>query len=646
MAIRAKKIGKLMVANRSEIAIRVMRAATELGISTVAIYSQEDRYALHRYKADESYLVGHGKRPIEAYLDIGDIIRIASEAEVDAIHPGYGFLSENPKLVDACDEAGIQFVGPTAQTIRQLGSKVAARKLAISAGVPVIPASGPLPKDEARIKRLAQEIGYPIMVKAVWGGGGRGMRVVESKKELIASVGAASSEAETAFGNGAVYLEKLVRNARHVEVQILGDVSGNLVHLHERDCTIQRRHQKVIERAPAVYLDDQARAELCAEALKIGAAANYRGAGTVEFLQDVETGAIYFIEVNPRIQVEHTVTEWITGVDLIQAQIRIAEGARIGAPESGIPRQDAIPLYGHAIQCRVTTEDPENNFTPDYGRLSAYRSASGFGVRLDAGTAFAGAQITQFYDSLLVKVTAWAPEARVAASRMDRALREFRIRGVTTNLHFLESVINHPRFLKADYTTDFIDTTPELLHFPVRRDRATRLLNFIGGVIVNGNEEVKGRPLPAHAAPPMLIPTPAGDPPPGTKQLLDQLGPERFARWMRDQDRVLITDTTMRDAHQSLLATRVRSRDLIDIAGAYAHFLPQLFSVECWGGRDLRCGHAFPRRMPLGTPGGAAPAHAQPVDPDAAPGLQRGGLYQLSGQCGAPFRGPGGGGGD
>ncbi|MDP6172589.1 MAG: biotin carboxylase N-terminal domain-containing protein, partial [Rhodospirillales bacterium] len=552
-----------MVANRSEIAIRVMRAAAELGISTVAIYSQEDRYALHRYKADESYLVGKGKRPIEAYLDIEDIIRIASEAGAQAIHPGYGFLSENPELVDACDEAGIQFVGPTAQTIRQLGNKVRARKLAVRAGVPVIPATNPLPKDDAKVTALAQKIGYPIMVKAIWGGGGRGMRVVESKSELIASVNAARSEAEAAFGNGAVYLEKLVRNARHMEVQILGDESGNLIHLHERDCTVQRRHQKVIERAPAVYLDEEGRAELCAEALKIGAATGYRGAGTVEFLQDVETDAIYFIEVNPRIQVEHTVTEWITGVDLIQAQIRIAEGAEIGTPESGIPKQDAIPLYGHAIQCRVTTEDPENNFTPDYGRLSAYRSASGFGVRLDAGTAFAGALITQFYDSLLVKVTTWAPEAHVAASRMDRALREFRIRGVTTNLNFLETVINHPKFLKADYTTDFIDTTPELLNFRARRDRATRLLNFIANVIVNGNEEVKGSPLPAHAAPPTLLHTPAGDPPVGSKQLLDKLGPEGFARWMVDQDRVLITDTTMRDAHQSLLATRVRSKDLV-----------------------------------------------------------------------------------
>jgi pyruvate carboxylase len=595
---RQRKINKLLVANRSEIAIRVMRAATELGISTVAIYSQEDRFALHRYKADEGYLVGAGKGPIEAYLDIDDIIRVAREAGADAIHPGYGFLSENPDFADACAAAGIIFIGPAGDTMRMLGSKVAARNLAIRAGVPVMSATAPLPKAEKRIKALADEIGYPVMVKATWGGGGRGMRVVDSEQELIANVTAARREAQAAFGNGEVFVEKLVRNARHVEVQVFGDSHGNVVHLFERDCTVQRRHQKVIERAPAVYLDDAARAALCEEGLKIARTAGYRNAGTVEFLQDADTGAIYFIEVNPRIQVEHTITEWVTGVDLIQAQIKIAEGARIGTRSSGVPKQEDIRLYGHAIQCRVTTEDPENNFIPDYGRLTAYRSAAGFGVRLDAGTAFAGALITRFYDSLLVKVSSWAPDAKGAAARMDRALREFRIRGVSTNLRFLESVINHGKFLKADYTTNFIDETPELFRFPVRRDRATRLLNFIGEVIVNGNAEVKQTTLPAHAAPPAPPSVPSDAPPDGTKQLLDKLGPKKFAKWMVEQDRVLVTDTSMRDAHQSLLATRVRSRDVIDIAPAYAHLLPNMFSMECWGGATFDVAMRFLNECP------------------------------------------------
>ena len=598
MPERRHKIKKLLIANRSEIAIRVMRAAAELGISTVAIYSQEDRFALHRYKADEGYLVGVDKGPIEAYLDIDDIIRIATEAGADAIHPGYGFLSENPDFADKCLAAGITFIGPHGDTMRKLGSKVAARKLAIKAGVPVMPATSALPNGTKKILSLAKGIGYPVMVKATWGGGGRGMRVVNSEKELVANVSAARREAEMAFGNGEVYLEKLVRNARHVEVQVLGDNHGNVVHLYERDCTVQRRHQKVIERAPAVYLDDDSRAALCEQGLKIARAADYRNAGTVEFLQDADTGAFYFIEVNPRIQVEHTVTEWVTGIDLIQAQIKIAEGAKIGSDASGVPLQDDIPLHGHAIQCRVTTEDPDNNFTPDYGRLTAYRSASGFGIRLDAGTAFTGALITRYYDSLLVKVTSWAPNAKSAAARMDRALREFRIRGVITNLRFLENVINHGKFLKADYTTNFIDSSPELFRFSVRRDRATRLLNFVGEVIVNGSVEVQNSILPAHAVSPDAPAVPDGPPPDGTKQLLDQLGPKKFARWMLEQDRVLITDTTMRDAHQSLLATRMRTKDILAVAPAYAHLLPNMFSMECWGGATFDVAMRFLNECP------------------------------------------------
>jgi pyruvate carboxylase len=597
-----RQINKILVANRSEIAIRIMRAATELGISTVAIYSREDRFALHRYKADESYLVGEGKGPIEAYLDIEDIIRTAVEADVDAIHPGYGFLSENPDFADAVVEAGLIFVGPTGDTMRSLGSKVAARALALEAGVPVMPATDPLPVlpgGEAEITKLAEDIGYPVMCKATWGGGGRGMRVIETAKDLLSLVEQASREAAAAFGNGEVYLEKLVRNARHVEVQVMGDLYGNIVHMFERDCSVQRRHQKVVERAPAVFLDDEARSFLCEQGIKIAKTADYQCAGTVEFLQDADSGEVYFIEVNPRIQVEHTVTDWVTGIDLVQAQIRIAAGGKIGDLESsGVPAQEDIRLYGHAIQCRVTTEDPENNFTPDYGRLSAYRSASGFGIRLDAGTAFAGALITRYYDSLLVKVTSWAPDAKSATNRMDRALREFRIRGVTTNLRFLETLINHPKFLAADYTTNFIDQTPELFEFPERRDRASRLLNFVGDVIVNGNPEVKGHALPAHATQPHARKFGKAEVKPGTKQLLDDLGPEKFSQWMLDQKRVLITDTTMRDAHQSLLATRVRSKDLVDIAPTYAHLLPEMFSMECWGGATFDVAMRFLNECP------------------------------------------------
>jgi pyruvate carboxylase len=438
-----RPIRKLMVANRSEIAIRVMRAATELGIRTVAIYAAEDSFALHRFKADESYLVGEGKKPIAAYLDIADIIRIAQEAGVDAIHPGYGFLSENPDFADACAAHGITFIGPGSDVMRTLGNKVAARHAAVAAGVPVMPATSALPHDIEQAKQLAAAVGYPLMLKASWGGGGRGMRVIETEAELPGQLEVARREAAAAFGNDEMYLEKLVRRARHVEVQIIGDTHGNLVHLFERDCSVQRRNQKVVERAPAPYLTDSTRKELCESALRLGRAVGYTHAGTVEFLMDADTGQFYFIEVNPRIQVEHTVTEQVTGIDIVKAQIRISEGAHVGANtdagqcSAGVPAQADIRLNGHALQCRVTTEDPENNFTPDYGRLTAYRSASGFGIRLDGGTAYAGAVITPYYDSLLVKVTAWAPTSDETIARMDRALREFRVRGVSTNLQFL-----------------------------------------------------------------------------------------------------------------------------------------------------------------------------------------------------------------
>ncbi len=596
-----KQIRSLLVANRSEIAIRVLRAASEMGIRTVAIYSNEDRFALHRFKADESYLVGAGKKPIAAYLDIDDIIRVAKEAHVDAIHPGYGFLSENPDFADACARAGIAFIGPKADVMRLLGNKVSARELAERAGVPVVPATGALPRDLAEAKKQAAAVGYPLMLKASWGGGGRGMRVVETEADLGPAMEVARREAAAAFGNDEVYLEKLVRRARHVEVQVMGDTHGNLVHLFERDCSVQRRNQKVVERAPAPYLSDARRAELCAAALKLARAANYTHAGTVEFLMDADTDQFYFIEVNPRIQVEHTVTELVTGVDVVKAQIRISEGATIGAEDSYVPRQEEVKLNGHALQCRVTTEDPENNFTPDYGRINVYRSPAGFGIRLDGGTAYAGAVITPYYDSLLVKVTAWGHSPDEAARRMDRALREFRVRGLSSNLLFLENVVAHPLFRSGECTTRFIDETPELFKFQKRRDRATRLLKFLGDVMVNGNTEMKGRTVPAL---PLARPIkPAGidlsaAPPPGTRDRLKALGAQKFSAWMRDEQRVLLTDTTMRDAHQSLFATRMRTHDLTEIAPHYARLLPELFSLECWGGATFDVAMRFLKEDP------------------------------------------------
>lgn len=606
-------IQSLLIANRSEIAIRVMRAAAELDIRTVAVYSKEDRLALHRFKADESYLIGEGKKPLAAYLDIDDILRVARQAKVDAIHPGYGFLSENPDFAQAVIDAGMRWIGPAPDVMRTLGNKVAARNAAIAAGVPVMPATAPLPHDVDTCKRLAAEVGYPLMLKASWGGGGRGMRVLESERDLENSLAAARREALAAFGNDEVYVEKLVRNARHVEVQILGDTHGTVVHLYERDCTVQRRNQKVVERAPAPYLDHDGRQALCGAALRLMRAVGYTHAGTVEFLMDADTDQFYFIEVNPRIQVEHTVTEMITGIDIVKAQIRITEGGRIGllSDEVGdagwiaqraacVPPQEAIRLNGHALQCRITTEDPENDFLPDYGRLTAYRSAAGFGVRLDAGTAYGGAVITPYYDSLLVKVTTWAPTAAESIHRMDRALREFRIRGVTSNLQFLENVINHPAFIAGDVTTRFIDRTPELLAFAKRGDRATKLLRYLGELNVNGNSEMTGRSQPTLPLSKPVLPKidTANAIPAGTRDLLRELGPEKFARWMLDQKQVLMTDTTMRDAHQSLFATRMRTADMLPIAPFYARELPQLFSLECWGGATFDVALRFLKEDP------------------------------------------------
>ncbi|WBL32297.1 pyruvate carboxylase [Sinirhodobacter sp. HNIBRBA609] len=588
---------KILVANRGEIAIRVLRAANELGKKTVAVYAEEDKLSLHRFKADEAYRIGEGLSPVGAYLSIPEIIRVARESGADAIHPGYGLLSENPDFVEACAKAGITFIGPKAETMRALGDKASARRVAIAAGVPVIPATEVLGNDFDAIKSEAAGIGYPLMLKASWGGGGRGMRPILGPDELIEKVREGRREAEAAFGNGEGYLEKMILRARHVEVQLLGDTHGGLYHLYERDCTVQRRNQKVVERAPAPYLSAEQRAEVCELALKIGRAVGYQNAGTVEFLMDMDSQQFYFIEVNPRVQVEHTVTEQVTGIDIVQAQIKIAEGATLAAA-TGVPAQADVRLNGHALQCRVTTEDPQNNFIPDYGRLTAYRSATGMGIRLDGGTAYAGGVITRYYDSLLVKVTAWAQTPEQTITRMDRALREFRIRGVSTNIDFVINLLKHPTFLDMSYTTKFIDTTPELFQFKKRRDRATKILTYIADISVNGHPETAGRPKPAAEAKPPRLPELKGPVQPGTRDLLDAQGPKAVADWMKAQKKLLLTDTTMRDGHQSLLATRMRSIDMIKAAPAYAANLGDLFSVECWGGATFDVAYRFLQECP------------------------------------------------
>ncbi|WP_413718182.1 pyruvate carboxylase [Silicimonas sp. MF1-12-2] len=589
---------KILIANRGEIAIRVMRAANELGKRTVAVYADEDKLSLHRFKADEAYLIGKGMGPVAAYLSIDEMIRVARECGADAIHPGYGLLSENPAFVDACERNGITFIGPKAETMRALGDKASARKVAIKAGVPVIPASEVLTDDMEATRKAAEEVGYPMMLKASWGGGGRGMRPILKPEELEEKVLEGRREAEAAFGNGEGYLEKMIMRARHVEVQILGDKNGNIYHLWERDCSVQRRNQKVVERAPAPYLSGAQREKICSLGKKIAEAVKYECAGTIEFLMDMDSGEFYFIEVNPRVQVEHTVTEEVTGIDIVQAQIKIAEGKSL-MEATGTASQYDVQLNGHAIQCRITTEDPTNNFIPDYGRITAYRGATGMGIRLDGGTAYSGAVITRYYDSLLEKVTAWAPTPEAAIARMDRALREFRIRGVSTNIAFVENLLKHPTFLNNEYHTKFIDQTPELFDFKPRRDRATKILTYIGDIMINGHPETVGRPKPpADVKNPRKPELRTESPRPGTRQILDEFGPEALADWMLDQKQVLITDTTMRDGHQSLLATRMRSIDMVRIAPAYAANLPELFSVECWGGATFDVAYRFLQECP------------------------------------------------
>ena len=590
---------RLLVANRSEIAIRVMRAASELGITTVAMYAWEDRFCLHRFKADESYQIGQGKGPVAAYLDIQGIVELAKRVKVDAIHPGYGFLSENAGFARACRDAGITFIGPPPEVLELFGDKVAARKLAIETGLPVLPGTDGPVKPGPSLKKEAKRIGFPLIMKASFGGGGRGMRVVHKPDELEGLLEEARREAGSAFGNDAVFLERYIPRAKHIEVQVIGDTHGEIVHLWERDCSVQRRHQKVVEIAPAPYLDPLLREALCQAAVALVTKAKLVNAATVEFLVDVEKNEFYFIEVNPRIQVEHTVTEMVTGVDLVRSQILIAQGLPMHEPPIGIPAQEKIDTRGFAMQCRVTTEDPENKFIPDFGRITHYRSPAGFGIRLDGGTAYSGAVITPYYDSLLVKVTAFAPTFEQTIRRMDRGLREFRVRGVKTNIPFLENVLVHPEFARGTATTTFIDTTPDLVRWHAKRDRATKVLTFLGDIIVNGSPEVKGRvdgrTLPEPETPSLDLATPI---PPGSRDRLKELGPKKFAEWTKSQTALLLTDTTFRDAHQSLLATRVRSIDLLRIAPYVARKLSNLYSLEMWGGATFDSAMRFLKEDP------------------------------------------------
>jgi pyruvate carboxylase len=592
------KITKLLVANRSEIAIRVFRAGHELGIRTVAIYSHEDRYALHRFKADEAYLVGQPGEPIRSYLNIPSIIATAKAHGIDGIHPGYGFMSENPELARACKEAGITFVGPHEEALKQLGDKTFARNIAKQVGAPVLGGSDSIGSAADGLV-IAGKLGYPVILKAAKGGGGRGMRVVQSEKDFVAAFEQAQRESLAAFGSPDVFVEKFVSRASHIEVQILGDQHGNLVHLFERDCSVQRRHQKVVEIAPAPNLDPAVRQALWDAAIKIGRAVKYENAGTVEFLVDRDTNQYYFIEVNPRIQVEHTVTEEVTGIDLVKSQILLAQGVPLSDPEIGLPSQEAVRTSGYAVQCRVTTEDPTNNFLPDYGRIAHYRSASGMGIRLDAGTAFSGATVNPFYDSLLVKVTARGRRFIDACRRMERCLQEFRVRGVKTNIQFLIKLITNKTFQAGAVTTRFIDETPDLFTLPRRRNRATRLLTYLGEIAVNGHPLVKGLPKAARRAAAPVPPCDLHSPlPPGTRDKLKQLGPQKFAQWILEQKPLLLTDTTFRDAHQSLLATRFRTRDLVNIADVYARQASGMFSLEMWGGATFDTALRFLKEDP------------------------------------------------
>ena len=594
----ARKIQKILVANRGEIAIRILRAASELKIQTVSIFTHEDRFSPHRYKADESYQIGPDDEPLKPYLDIEAILEVAKLYGVDAIHPGYGFLSENVNFARRCREESIIFIGPSPESMEQLGDKVAAKKNAIAAGLPVIEDSQVdlVSYDVAAAE--AERIGYPLMLKAAAGGGGRGMRVIRAAEELEKAYTEAKSEAGKAFGDDTVFLEKYVDSPKHVEVQILGDTHGNLVHLYERDCSVQRRFQKVVEVAPSLTLSQETRQKLYDYALSICRQVNYSNAGTVEFLVDRDEN-IYFIEVNPRVQVEHTITEEVTGIDIVRSQIHIADGSKLSDSEIDIPSQESIHCNGFAVQCRITTEDPENEFTPDFGTINAFRSAGGFGIRLDVGAAYPNAKVSPFFDSMLVKVSSWGRTLEGAVQRLNRALREFRIRGVKTNISFLENLLEHPTFYTGQATVTFLDNHPELFSIKPGYDRGTKTLQYLADVIVNGNPDVKvidrKRGFREAIAPKFekLAPFPKG-----TKNLLDEMGADRFVEWIKDQKNIMYTDTTMRDAHQSLLATRLRTTDMVKVAESMAKHHPQLFSFEMWGGATFDVSMRFLHECP------------------------------------------------
>ncbi len=592
-----KNIKKLLVANRGEIAIRIFRAATELNIKTVAIYSNEDKNALHRYKADESYLVGKDLGPAESYLNIERIIDVAKRAGVDAIHPGYGFLSENKQFAQRCDEEGIKFIGPHIEHLDMFGDKVKARTTAINANLPVIPGTdGPIENFEAA-KAFAQEAGFPLMIKATSGGGGKGMRIVREEGELEDAFHRAKSEAEKSFGNSEVYIERYIDNPKHIEVQIIGDEYGNIVHLYERDCSVQRRHQKVVEVAPSVGLSKELRERICDAALQLMNNIKYVNAGTVEFL--VSGDEFFFIEVNPRVQVEHTITEMITGIDIVKTQILVADGANLFDERVSMPQQEEIQTLGYAIQCRITTEDPSNDFMPDSGTIIAYRSSGGFGVRLDAGDGFQGAEISPYYDSLLVKLSTHAVTFKQAEEKMERSLREMRIRGVKTNIPFLINVMRNDQFRSGDYTTKFIEETPELFNIAPTLDRGTKTLEYIGNVTINGFPNVEKRLKPDYESTAIpQVPHSKINTLNGTKQLLDSKGPKAVADWVREQNDVLVTDTTFRDAHQSLLATRVRTKDMMNIASKTAEVFKDSFSLEMWGGATFDVAYNFLKENP------------------------------------------------
>ncbi|OUL61980.1 pyruvate carboxylase [Flavobacterium sp. AJR] len=592
-----RTISKLLVANRGEIALRIFRAAAELKIKTVAIYTYEDRYSLHRYKADEAYQIGKDTDPLKPYLDIDEIIKVAKAEGIDAIHPGYGFLSENVLFATKCAENGILWIGPNPEVMEQLGDKVAAKKIALAANVPLIEDS----KIDLSSFSIAQEeanrIGYPLMLKAAAGGGGRGMRVVRKASQLEALFNEAKREAKTAFGDDTLFLEKFIENPKHIEVQLLGDNYGNIVHLFERDCSVQRRFQKVVEIAPAPNLKQETKDKLYKYALSIATKVNYNNAGTVEFLVDAAEN-IYFIEVNPRIQVEHTVTEEVTGIDIVRSQILIACGHKLSSPGIYIMGQESLKCSGFAIQCRITTEDPANDFTPDYGTIIAYRNAGGYGIRIDEGSSYSGVKISPFFDSMLVKITARGRTLEGTSQRLLRTLKEFTIEGVKTNIPFLENLIVHPDFQAGNITVNFIGDNPSLMKIKRKSDNVTKNLAFIGNIIVNGNADVPFIvPDKKFLTPKLPIPASAFHIN-GTKQLLDQLKPKGFSNWIKEQKQILYTDCTMRDAHQSLLATRVRTIDMMPFAETFTKDFPQMFSMEVWGGATFDVAMRFLNECP------------------------------------------------